>query len=182
MQLIRDDNPQAQTRLSKLHQVVHLPLVDEATAVGVGVPDPAAALPAAEPPADAADGPLQLLAADAPVPVGVELHQPLLELLHRHVPVHRPGGGGGGGARGPDGHGNTYWKLLEQRPSKVLSCSNVCLLFGSFIGEAERHDCCVQEENHVKQGSDKGGHFHYCHFHSSSSFYPIIKVGQEADS
>lgn len=120
MQLIRDHNPQAQTLLSKLHQVVHLPLVDEATAVGVGVPDPAAALPAAEPPADAADGPLQLLAADAPVPVGVELHQPLLELLHRHVPVHRPGGGGGG-ARAPDGHGNTRTLEALRTTSKLGS-------------------------------------------------------------
>lgn len=71
--------------LSEVDEVGELAVVDEAVGVGVEVANGALALPRGEVSAAEVDDLLQLLLADAPVLVTVEfLHQPLLELLHRH--------------------------------------------------------------------------------------------------
>jgi hypothetical protein len=69
-----------------LDEAVDLAVVDVAVAVRVGVAHAAPALDPREPHAHGAHGAAQLVAADAAVAVGVELPDPLLELLaHRRL-------------------------------------------------------------------------------------------------
>lgn len=101
--LLISNDLEAQGIPSELHQLVDLVVFNESIAVGVGESDSAGGLPAGEPAVDAANGAPKLLAADAAVLVGVEPLQPFLELVHRHLPAHRPR--------------CRHWSLLDGHPT-----------------------------------------------------------------
>lgn len=87
----------AEISLGEGDEVLDLGVVQEAAVVLVGLSQCAAAPPGGEPPAAAAEGLPELVPADPAVAVGVELLQPLLELLQRHVLAR--------GGHAPDRHG-----------------------------------------------------------------------------
>lgn len=74
--------------LCEVQEGVDLSLIDVSTSIGIGLRHrPAALPPTAQPPAAGASYSMpELLLADPPVLVHVELHQPPPELLHRHLP------------------------------------------------------------------------------------------------
>jgi hypothetical protein len=87
----------AEIFLGEGHEVLDLGVVQEAAVVLVCLAKGAAAPPGGEPPAAAAEGLPELVPADPAVAVRVELLEPLLELLQRHVLA--------GGGDAPDRHG-----------------------------------------------------------------------------
>ena len=89
----------AEIFLGEGDEVLDLGVVQEAAVVLVGLAKGAAAPQGGEPPAAAAEGLPELVPADPAVAVGVELLQPLLELLQRHVLAVA------GGGDAPDRHG-----------------------------------------------------------------------------
>ena len=92
----------AEIFLGEGDEVLDLGVVQEAAVVLVGLAKGAAALPGGEPAAAAAERLPELVPADPAVAVGVELLEPLLELLQRHVLA--------GGGDAPDRHG-WHWQL-----------------------------------------------------------------------
>jgi len=89
----------AEIFLGEGDEVLDLGVVQEAAVVLVGVANGAAAPPGGEPSAAAAERLPELVPADPAVAVGVELLEPLLELLQRHVLAVA------GGGDAPDRHG-----------------------------------------------------------------------------
>jgi hypothetical protein len=83
------DDLEAEALLRELDEAVDLVVVDIAVPVRIGVVDALPASPPREPRPDGAHRLPQLVAADTPVAVHVEPPQPLLELIHGHVPVQR---------------------------------------------------------------------------------------------
>jgi len=96
----------AEILLGESDKVLDLGVVQEAAVVLVGLAKSTAALPGGEPAAAAAQRLPELVPADPAVAVGVELLEPLLELLHRHVLA------GGGDASDRHGwHWQWQWQL-----------------------------------------------------------------------
>jgi hypothetical protein len=98
----------AEILLGEGDEVLNLGVVQEAAAVLVRVAKGAVAPPGGEPAAAAAAAAErlpELVPADPAVAVGVELLQPLLELLQRHVLL-------AGGGHATDRHGWRRWQLV----------------------------------------------------------------------
>lgn len=102
----------AEILLGEGDEVLDLGVVQEAAVVLVGLAKGAAAPPGGEPAAAAAERLPELVPADPAVAVGVELLEPLLELLQRHVLA--------GGGDAPDRHGwHWQWQLALCKPEEV---------------------------------------------------------------
>jgi len=98
----------AEILLGEGDEVLDLGVVQEAAVVLVGLAKGAAALPGGEPAAAAAERLPELVPADPAIAVGVELLEPLLELLQRHVLA--------GGGDAPDRHGwHWQWQAGSSR-------------------------------------------------------------------